>query len=92
MDNIKSKNVEEVMQNFDRRTKIHMCQQHYRLQQDDSGRMEVFNFKYWFVIKVTGDFKFIIRNAYSPFKFFCTWSKWPNGLTYWLNILRDIIY
>lgn len=40
MDNIKQKNVDEVMQTFDRRMKIQVCQQQYRLQQDDSGKQE----------------------------------------------------
>jgi len=41
MDNIKQKNVEETMQALDRRMKIHLCQQQYRLQRDDFGKQEV---------------------------------------------------
>ncbi|CAK5094619.1 unnamed protein product [Meloidogyne enterolobii] len=40
MDNIKQKNVEETMQALDRRMKIHLCQQQYRLQRDDFGKQE----------------------------------------------------
>nr|CAD2140994.1 unnamed protein product [Meloidogyne enterolobii] len=40
MDNIKQKNVEETMQALDRRMKIHLCQQQYRLQRDDCGKQE----------------------------------------------------
>nr|CAD2170571.1 unnamed protein product [Meloidogyne enterolobii] len=46
MDNIKQKNVEETMQALDRRMKIHLCQQQYRLQRDDCGKQEVWSLFY----------------------------------------------